>query len=108
MQLTGLDEKQALGYSDDEWAWLEANEREMWNALAERKMLFSTDAMTADMLVTLSPVTTVLHSESPGYAGRYVGHRVVRSYMKNHDVTLGQILSPDFYDNQRTLPEAGY
>ena len=108
MQLTGLDECQALGYDESEWEWLEKNERELWYALAGRKLLFSTDDLTANMLVGLSPVTTVLHHESPGYAGRFIGHRIVASYLKYNKVALSEILSPVFYDDKQALSKARY
>lgn len=107
-RLTGLSPQSVLGYSNDQWAWLEKNEKEMWEALAARKLLFSTDEMNASMLVGLSPATTILNIESPGYAGRFIGYRIVRSYLDENSTPLQQLLEPSFYDDAQTLSRSAY
>lgn len=107
-QLTGLSPQEVLGYNEQEWKWLEDNEKEMWGALASRKLLFSTDEMTASMLTGLAPATNILNVDSPGYAGRFVGHRIVRSFLKNNDLTLSELLLPSFYDDPQTLSKSAY
>ena len=76
--------------------------------MASRKMLFSTDEMTAAMLTNLSPATNILHVDSPGFAGRYIGYRIVEKYRKNNETALEDLLLPTFYDGKQTLSQSGY
>ncbi len=108
IRLTGLDEHAVLAYDGQQAEWLEDNEHEIWNAIVGRKYLFSSDSQLAAMLVNISPVTTVIHTDCPGYAGRYIGHRIVLSYLSNNDVSLEVLLSPAFYEGDNTLSLSRY
>ncbi len=108
MQLTGKEERSVLGYDSEEMKWLEDNEKEAWNALITRKMLYSTDETVAHSLVVLSGVTSSLHPDAPGMAGRFIGHRIVREYLKHNDSGLEELLSPSFYNSELTLAKSRY
>ncbi|MBD5368144.1 MAG: hypothetical protein HDR83_02610 [Bacteroides sp.] len=109
MQLTGATEQEALGYSDEEYSWLEQNEQPAWESLLARNLVFSTDPSVTETLVRPNSVTSFLHPEAPGRAGRYIGHRIVRSYLSAHpSETLSAILSPAFYNDPKLLEKAGY
>lgn len=107
--LPGATEADALGYTPEQMAWLEANEVPAWEALVTRKLLYSPSVSDAERLILPSPVTTILHPESPGRAGRYIGHRIVRAYLDaNPRTALDHLLSPEFYSNPQTLLNARY
>jgi len=102
-------EAEALGYTPGQYEWMEANEAPVWDALISRKLLYSTSVTDAERLILPSPATTILHPSSPGRAGRYIGHRIVRAYLDaNPDTQLEYLLSPEFYAGQQTLLNAGY
>ncbi|MCM1356810.1 MAG: hypothetical protein NC212_10450 [Staphylococcus sp.] len=108
MQLTGESEQTVLGYDDDEMEWLNANERQIWEKLISGKMLFSTDGQLAAMLVNAAPFTSPLTPDSPGMAGRFIGHRIVSSYLDRRAAGMPELLSPAFYEGQTTLADSGY
>ena len=109
IRATGLDEKDALGMDEHSYEWLENNEKEMWNALVTRRLLYSTDERVGESLVRPSAVTSILHSEAPGMAGRFIGHRIVKSYLKNNnELPPYNILLPEFYDGEGTLAASKY
>lgn len=108
MQLSGNSEQQSLGYDDESMAWAEKNERRVWETMAERKMIFSTDPQLSAQLVTLAPFTSVINSESPGSIGRFIGHRIVTSYLDHHALTIPELLSPAFYESPSALPDSRY
>lgn len=109
MQAADVDEATALGYTPDQWQWMNTNERQAWDALITRNILYSTDPAHARSLTTPSPHTTLLNPESPGRAGRFIGHKIVSSYLReNPSATLADILSPDFYMNPAILEKSGY
>lgn len=108
MQLAGLSEQEALGYTDAQMAWLEKNERKVWEKLVGGKMLFSTDEQLAASLVNPAPFTSAVSNESPGMAGRFIGHRIVSSYLDRRARPLSWLLSPGFYESQTALSDSGY
>lgn len=109
MQVTGVDEATALGYTPDQWQWMNTNEHQAWDALITRNFLYSTDPAHARSLTAPAPHTTLLNPGSPGQAGRFIGHKIVSSYLReNSSATLAGILSPDFYMNPATLEKSGY
>lgn len=108
MQLTGISEQQALGYDDEQMKWLNKNERQLWETLAARKYLFSSDPQVASSLVSLAPFTSVIGQEVPGASGRFIGHRIVSAYLDRHAVNLSWLLSPEFYESETALADSGY
>lgn len=109
MQATGRSEQEVLGYDDEQYRWLNDNEAQAWLSMLSRDMVFSTDPAVVEGLVRQGAVTTVLHHESPGSAGRFIGHRLVASWLRNHpDATLETLLSPSFYESSSLLETAGY
>lgn len=108
MQLCGLSEQQVLGYDDGAMAWASDNEKRVWETMAERKMIFSTDPQLAAMLVSPAPFTSAINPNSPGAIGRFIGHRIVTSYLDRRATSLSELLSSDFYTSQNSLFESGY
>ena len=103
------DTATALGYDKSQLTWLAEIEAPAWNALIERKMLYSTDMDVASRLTAAAPHTTLLHPQSPGRAGRYIGLRIIESYMKRHpEATLRQMLDSTFYNSASPLIRSGY
>ncbi len=105
---TEMSEQDALGIDGESYGWLEANEKEMWNALIIKKLLYSTDEAVGEMLVRQSAVTSLLHPEAPGRAGRFIGHRIVLEYLKHNAEEPHNLLLPQFYDSRETLARSKY
>lgn len=109
MRITGRDEAMVLGYADKDYLWLRDNEHNMWETLVSRRLLFSSDNTVIRSLVGVNPCSSVISSEAPGWAGRYIGHRLVNSYLsRNKGTTLETLLSPGFYTSPDLLKDAGY
>lgn len=109
IRIAECDEPTALGYTSAEDGWLRSNEDDIWKTVVERRMLFSSDPSLVRSIVYPGPVTTAIHPDAPGGVGRFVGHRIVRSYLESHpDTPLSFLLSPSFYDSGTTLQQASY
>lgn len=109
MQICGIDEKTALGYSYDQLSWLNENEKQAWEALITRRLLYSTVPSDLSAMINPAPATTLLNQEAPGRAGRFIGHRIVVSYIRNNpEVSLYFLLSPEFYMSGQSLAKAKY
>ncbi len=105
----GADDSLVLGFTPQQWQWALDHEAEMWKALLGRGMLYSVSPTDAARLFSPSPSTGVLHRDAPGRMGRFLGLRIVDSYLDNNPgTTLSQMLSPSFYNDSRTIFKSGY
>lgn len=84
-----------IGYTEEQLEWAKENESEIWRYFIERELLFSTDPSLAGRFIADAPFSKFyleLDSESPGRIGQYVGWQIVRSFMKNNEVSLMAML----------------
>jgi hypothetical protein len=95
-----------FGYSAKHMEWVKQNIEPMWTFLIERKLVFSTDYMTINKLISPAPFTALFNSESPGRAAVYVGYRIIDSYMRNNKVSIPQLLADENY--QRILENSKF
>ena len=108
-RLARISPAEAMGYTADEYAYLEQHETQLWQTLVARELLYSTLPADAHRLVAPAPATSLLDPRSPGRAGRFLGHRIVQSYLgHNPGTTLQQLLSPAFYRSDDALRQSRY
>ena len=50
----------------------------------------------------------MIGQDVPGAAGRFIGHRIINSYLDNRAVSIADMLSPDFYESQEVLGDSKY
>lgn len=101
--------ERVLGYDLSQMAWLRENESRIWQKLASDNMLFSADPALASRLVSPAPSTPAINPLAPGRAGRYIGSRIVDSYLSSHeDVSAATLLEKKFYNDPAALVGAGY
>jgi hypothetical protein len=81
------------GYSKKQLEWCNANEKQIWSFFIENKLLFSIDPNLMNKYVNDGPTTNGFPKESPGNIGKFIGWKIVRSYMKNHpETSLRQLM----------------
>ncbi|HEY9169340.1 MAG TPA: gliding motility lipoprotein GldB [Lutibacter sp.] len=94
--LPSVSNAQKIGYSDDEYEWVVANESQIWKYFIENKLLYSTDLKLVDRFMADAPFSKFyidIDKESPGRIGVWLGWQIVSAYMTNNkDVTLQQLL----------------
>lgn len=99
-----------IGYSEEQLEWVKENESEIWRYFIERELLFSTDNSLAGRFIADAPFSKFyleLDSESPGRIGQYMGWQIVRSYMKNNEVTFMNMLqknADEIFNNSKFKP----
>lgn len=99
----------SLAYSDTEYKNLLDNERSLWKSLVENRLVYDTSETTAHKLIDPAPAVNIITPQAPGRVGRFLGYRIVESYLKRHpEATLSYILSPEFYTSPSVLSEAAY
>ncbi|MDO5607105.1 MAG: gliding motility lipoprotein GldB [Capnocytophaga sp.] len=90
-------ETELLGYDPKKWQWAEANEAEIWRYYIENELLYQSDKRLLNRFIYPAPFSKFymeLDQESPGRIGRYIGLKIVTSYMKKHpETSLVQMLA---------------
>ncbi|MFC5047102.1 gliding motility lipoprotein GldB [Aquimarina hainanensis] len=88
-----------LGYTEEQYAWSEANEEEIWKYFIDRQLLYSTDTSLLSRFLFPAPFSKFyleeIDKEAPGKIGQFIGERIVSSYMENNDVSLHHLLMVD-------------
>ncbi|QCX02255.1 gliding motility lipoprotein GldB [Aggregatimonas sangjinii] len=85
-----------IGYSEDQLAWVRANEEPIWRNFIENEYLYSTDNKLMPRFLDPAPFSKFgleLDNQSPGRVGRYIGWQIVRAYMEKNDISLPQMLN---------------
>lgn len=98
-----------LGYTPDQLKWALNNEREIWKKLAQTQLLFSTSPIEITKLIAPSPATYNIHPDAPGRLGRFVGYRIVESYLEsNPDISPADFLANQIYYSESALRDSKY
>ncbi|WP_027418025.1 gliding motility lipoprotein GldB [Crocinitomix catalasitica] len=93
--LPDLPENLILRYSEQEMEFAMASEYSIWQYLVDKEWIYSTDMKVNLRFFEEAPSTVGLDG-SPGRLGRFIGWRMVESYMeKNPDVTLADLLAEE-------------
>jgi gliding motility-associated lipoprotein GldB len=87
------DEK--MGYTPEQVKWCQENESYMWRYLIENELLYSNDQKLNNRFINPAPFSKFyleIDNESPGSVGSWIGWQIVRSFMKNNEVSLEELL----------------
>ena len=87
-----------IGYTPEQIAWSEENEEYMWRYFVEGNLLYDSDSKLGNRFINRAPFSKFyleIDNESPGRIGAWVGWQIVRSFIKNNDVSLEQFLQMD-------------
>ncbi|MBT8263501.1 MAG: gliding motility lipoprotein GldB [Bacteroidia bacterium] len=108
--LPEIPDAEKIGYSDAEIIWANENEEDIWRYFIENELLYSTDPKLPGRFINAAPFSKFyleIDNESPGMIGRYIGWQIVRSYMKNNDVTVPQLMiipTDEIFKNSKYKP----
>ena len=84
-----------MGYSEQQIIWCQENESYMWRYFLENEMLYSDDQKLIPRFVNPAPFSKFyleIDNESPGQVGAWIGWQMVRSFAKNNNVPLSDLL----------------
>lgn len=76
-----------LAYTQQQVAWCEANELEIWSHFLTEDLLYSTRRKDIRKLVDHSPNSPGMPAEAPGRTANWIGWQIVKSYMLRHPET---------------------
>ncbi len=93
--LPNVSDQEKIGYATEKFEWAKNNEENVWRYFIDKDLLYSTDTKLNKRFLDTAPFSKFYLSEdnkSPGQIGRYIGWQIVRSYMKNNDVSLHELM----------------
>jgi hypothetical protein len=96
-----------INYSKLQINWCIENEVKTWQAIINKKLLFSTKNEEIIKLMNEAPFSAGFPRESPGRLGQWIGWQIVRKYMKNHPQTTLQALMNE-QDYEKIFRESKY
>jgi gliding motility-associated lipoprotein GldB len=84
-----------IGYTPEEFQWALDNEEDIWRYFIEKELLYSTDPKLAPRFINPAPFSKFyleIDNESPGMIGRYMGWQIVRSFARETELPLADLL----------------
>jgi gliding motility-associated lipoprotein GldB len=93
--LPNYNDEDKIGYTGEQLVWCEDNESYMWRYFVEKELLYSDNHKLVARFIAAAPFSKFyleIDNESPGGVGAWLGWQIVRSYMKNNEVSLEQLL----------------
>lgn len=94
--LPEVDPALKFAFSNEQLAWCQAYEYDIWKDLVSKDQLYSKKLDEIGRWMNDGPFTNGLPRESPGHLGEWVGYRMVQAYMKNNaDLSVPQLLALD-------------
>ncbi|QAA83201.1 gliding motility lipoprotein GldB [Aequorivita sp. H23M31] len=109
--LPNTSDADKIGYSEEEYKWAEENELYMWRYFIENELLYDTNPKLGARFINPAPFSKFyleIDNESPGMLGRYLGWKIVRSYMKNNSVEVQRLMITDadeIFKNSKYKPK---
>jgi gliding motility-associated lipoprotein GldB len=96
--LPDYTDAEKIGYQPEQIIWCQENESYMWRFFIDENLLFDSDSKLDNRFINLAPFSKFyleIDNESPGRVGQWIGWKIVRSFMKNNDVSLQDMLKMD-------------
>ena len=93
--LPDYNDADKIGYTPEQLTWCQENEGYMWRYFIEDQLLYNDDPKLIPRFISPAPFSKFyleIDNESPGRVGAWIGWQIVRSYMKNNEVSLPQLL----------------
>jgi gliding motility-associated lipoprotein GldB len=84
-----------MGYMPEQVKWCQENESYMWRYFIENELLYNNDQKLNNRFINPAPFSKFyleIDNESPGRVGSWIGWQIVRSFMKNNEVSLEDML----------------
>ena len=97
------DEKDFIQFrsTNEKLVWANENERNIWSFFIENDFLFSTKNDLKSRFILFAPFSKFnldIDKQSPGSIGKWLGYKIVNSYMKNNNVDVKSLLNEDYYE----------
>ncbi len=92
----------------EKFMFMQESENQIWRYFVDQEMLYSTDQKLYSRFIADAPFSKFyleIDRETPGGVGRYIGYRIVQSFMENNDINIDQMLA---LPADKILNQSGY
>ncbi len=96
-----------IGYTAEEMAGTQANERQVWEHFLKKELLYENNHMVKKKYLEERPNTLEIGNKAPGRIATWVGWQIVKDYMREHE----EVALPDLMANpnaRQILEESKY
>ena len=103
LMINNLDfgEANALYFNEKEILWAKDNEKEVWKFFIENEILFNTSNILVERFINFGPYSKFgisIDYESSPMIGKWIGYKIVKSYLKSNNKTIEEILNMNEYE----------
>ena len=108
--LTLKPKHEIFGYTPEEYQFAVDREVNIWEYFVGKELLFSTDRKLLNRFINPAPFSKFyleFDNETPGRLGRYIGYKIVASYMKKNKLPLKTMLTQNaetIFNNAKYKP----
>ncbi|OAV69615.1 gliding motility-associated lipoprotein GldB [Bacteroidales bacterium Barb6XT] len=85
--LPGVTPARLTGCTEEEYQWVKSHESSIWQAIIERKHLYTSDPLTTARYFSDRP-SDFLSDGAPGNLGTCIGFQIITCYMQENAATL--------------------
>jgi gliding motility-associated lipoprotein GldB len=96
--LPEINKAEIMGYTKEQYDWMEKSESEIWKYFIQNLMLYSTDSQLSKRFIEDAPFSKFfleIDKDSPGRVGSWFGWQIVQSYLINNNVSLQESINTD-------------
>jgi hypothetical protein len=105
--MPSIPDSLVMGYSQESLEKTYASQTAVWAFFVSNKLLYETNEIKKQKYIGERPFTNEMGPEVPGAIGRWVGWRIVSSYMTRHPkTTLAELMKEE--NAAKILQESGY
>ena len=84
--------RQILGYDESQFKVLEENEAFIYSYFIQNELFFENQSKEKQKYMSERPSTYEISPQVPGRIGRWLGWKIVSSYMDQNQITLEELL----------------
>ncbi len=101
---------QRFNFTPEKYKFTVENESQMWRYFIDNELLYKTDSKLLSRFILPAPFSKFyleVDQQTPGGVGRYIGYRMVKSFMENNEVSLEtmiQLNAEDIFERSKYKP----
>lgn len=101
-----IEERLIYGYNAEQVTAITANEKYIWDHFVNNQLFYKNDPSIIEDYIGERPKVVEVSDNCPGRVGRWLGYKLVSSYMEKNDVSLTELMNES--DTQKIFTQSKY